>query len=384
MLQNKSYIIVIKYNLWKTGVTMKHAYSTLLVIWLIVGQSVYSNPDIYGIASLLGVLCLFIIKERYIDNKYGSLLFLAAVLLVSIYKHSFILLWGISVLDFMYFGNYIVALLILTAAVWAVLLKGEYDFCLPLLSALLFGYIVRIKENNEKKHLELLDKERRLRYDLERSQSELIRSKEEIEQLVEIRERNRIAHEIHDNIGHSIAGIIFQLEAGTRYLRRDIDKSEGIFRLCSQKLSEALELTRNTVYNIRVIKKNGIEYIEEIIGDFKFCRVSFEHAGDFSRVSALNMKILQANIKEALTNASKYSKASNIELKLDIRRNNIRLFYRDDGVGCSNIKENVGLSGMRTRVRDAGGIISIDGSNGFLIVCNLPVRNEENLDGEKV
>lgn len=358
------------------GEIMKHVYGPILIIWLAAEQIINLNNEIYSIASLLGALCLFIIKERYKDNLYTSLGYLVFVLALARYNSSFILLAGVTLLDLSYFGKYAAASgAFLVSAVLSIFI-GEYNYIFHMLSSLLIGYIIGTKDKNEKKHIALLDGERSLRYNLERTQNELIKSRKEIEQLTEIRERNRIAHEIHDNIGHSIAGVIFQLEAAARLLHKDIEKSEIIIKLCSQKLSEALELTRNTVYNIRVVKKTGVSYLEDIINNFKFCEITFDYSGDFSKVTAFHMKILEANLMEALTNSSKYSRAENIQIKLDAGGKNIRLYYKDDGIGCGNIKESLGLAGMRERVKEAGGIISIDGKDGFLIVCNLPIKGE--------
>jgi signal transduction histidine kinase len=362
---------------------MKYIYGALLIVWLAVEQIVNYNTDIYAIASLLGALCLFIIKERYFDSIYTSFVFLFIISALSFYNTSFLLLMGITLVDLAYTGKYIVALLVASAGVASIIHYGNYNYIFHIACALLFAYILGTKDRNEKKHLSLLDEERQLRYNLEKTQNDLIKSRKEIESLTEIRERNRIAHEIHDNIGHSIAGVIFQLEAGIRILHKDIDRTEAILKLCSEKLSEALELTRNTVYNIRVVKKTGLHQIEAVINGFKFCPVDFEHSGDFSSVSSLNLKIMEANIMEALTNASKYSAASKIHIKIDIGKRNIRLLYKDDGIGCSNIKDNLGLSGMRDRVKNAGGVISIDGKDGFLIVCNLPNKKEDSMEVEE-
>jgi signal transduction histidine kinase len=355
---------------------MKHVYGSLLIVWLVVEQIINSKNNIYTIASLLAAICLFIIKERYKDNVHTSVGYLVFVLAITKYNNSFILLAGITVIDLSYFGKFTAAAVVFLASAALSIFTNEYNYIFHMISALLVGYILGTKDKNENKHISLLDDERRLRYNLERTQNELIKSRKEIEQLTEIRERNRIAHEVHDNIGHSIAGVIFQLEAAARLLRKDLEKSESILRLCSQKLSEALELTRNTVYNIRVIKKTGVAYLEEIINNFKFCKITFEYSGDFSRVTAFHMKILEANLMEALTNAAKYSRAQNIQIRLDVGGKNIRMYYKDDGIGCDNIKESLGLIGMRERVKEAGGIISIDGKDGFLIVCNLPIKGE--------
>lgn len=362
---------------------MKHIYGSVLIAWLAVELTVNSHRNIFYTASLLGALCLFIIKEKFIDNSNASIIYFIIVLILSRFNIKFILLCGIVLIDLSYFRKYAaLALVFITAALFCIF-NDNYSYIFHMISAVLFGYIVGTKDEKEKKHIASLDAERNMRYSLEQTQRELIKSRQEVEQLAEIRERNRIAHEIHDNIGHTIAGVIFQLEAALRILHKDIEKSETALKLCSGKLSEALKLTRNTVYNIKVDKRVGLPSIEEIISSFKFSRITFEHSGDFSTVSASSMKILESNIMEALTNAVKHSKASDIQIGIDIGRKNIRFYYKDNGIGCSNIKENIGLSGMRDRVKNAGGIISIDGSNGFLIVCNLPVC-KENYGGNNI
>lgn len=361
---------------------MKSIYGFVLFIYLAFEQITKINIDIYSIASLLGALCLFIIKEKYLDKAYISVAYLLIVLVMSLYYSDFIILAGIPLMDFAYLGNIPLSILIFMLSIFISITKGNYNNMFFLASAALFGYIAGDKDRKEITHITTLDEERRLRYNLEQTQKELINSKKEIEHMTEIRERNRIAHEIHDNIGHGIAGVIFQLEAARRIIKKDIIKTEEILKLCSEKLSETLELTRNTVHNIKTDRVVGIDVIEKIIKGFKFCPIDFKHTGDFNTVSASNMKILRANIMEFLTNASKYSRATNIQIKIDIGKRNIRLYYKDNGIGCSNIKESLGISGMRDRIRNVGGTISIDGRDGFLIVCNIPINDIANREGE--
>jgi signal transduction histidine kinase len=347
----------------------------MLFAWLALDKVINVNTDILSIASLLGALCLYIIKERYLKNLAASTVYLSIIMLLSFYHRELIILAGIPVFDFCYYGNIPVSIMIfLASSVFWIEDKSFYT-AFFIAGAALFGYVVGEKDKNEKKHIGTIDEERRLRYNLELAQNELINSRKEIEHLTEIRERNRIAHEIHDNIGHSIAGVIFQLEGARRIINKDREKTEGILKLCSDKLTEALELTRNTVYNIKADKTVGIESIEKIITDFEYCSVDFQISGDIETVPITIIKILEANIREYLTNASKHSQATNIKLKLDIGRKNIRLYYRDNGVGCENINQNLGISGIRERVKNAQGTISIDGKDGFLIVCNLPMKD---------
>jgi signal transduction histidine kinase len=357
---------------------MKKIYGWLLFIWLATELIIKCNTDLYSIASFLGALCLFIIKEKYLDKSYVSILFLFLILVLSRYNFDFILLVGIPLVDFAYLKNIPLSLFIFTVATIMCITKDSYNNIFYLLSATLWGYITGDKLRKETAHIITLDEERRLRYKLELAQKELISSKKEIEYMTEIRERNRIAHEIHDNIGHGIAGVIFQIEAARRIIKKDTLKTEEILKLCSEKLAETLELARNSIYNIKTDKIVGIQVIDKVIKGFNYCPVEFKHTGDFNTISVSNMKILEASIMEFLTNASKHSHATNIEIRIDLGKRNIRLYCKDNGIGCRDIKENLGISGMRDRVRNVGGTISIDGKDGFLIVCNLPSNSFEN------
>jgi len=356
---------------------MKYIYGALVITWVAIELVFNSNLNINAIASLLGALWLFILKEKYFDNMYSSLIFLLFIVILSQFYSGFILLTGIVLFDFIYFKKYRMTFLIFIFLISFFIVSRNYLLIFHLIYAIVLGYVLGEKDYNVKKHFELLDKERKLRYNLEQMQNQLIKSRLEIENLTKIRERNRIAHEIHDNIGHSIAGVIFQVEAAIRIINTDSEKTKGILKLCSKKLSETLELTHNTVYNMKVDKKVGITTIEKIINDFKFCKVYFEHTGDFSNVSFFIIKILESNIMEFLTNASKHSKATEIKIRIDITTKNLRLFYNDNGLGSENFKASFGITGIRNRVRDAGGTLSIDGKAGFLIVCNLPINSME-------
>ncbi len=361
---------------------MKYIFGLLIIAWLAFLQVIGQTIDFAGMASILGALCFFIVKQKYLDRLFASIAYFIAASILAQFWAPYVLLAAIPLVDFMYGRKYLLAASAFTAAAYISAAGGVYPLILPLLMSAFLGFITGTKERSEQAGLRVLDDERRLRYNLEMAQNELIRSRKEIERLTEARERNRIAHELHDSIGHGIAGVLIQLEAAKRIYRRDADKTDEILSTCIQKLSETMEMTRSTVYNLKTDIKTGVEAIEKIITDFRFCPVEFSYSGDFSNVSATNMRILEANITEALTNSSRHSRATHIIIKIDIRRNNIRFYYKDNGVGCGEIHDSLGLLGMRDRVKNTGGTISIDGSDGFLIVCNLPEHRDENDGGE--
>lgn len=361
---------------------MKYIFGLIIIAWLAFLQVIGQRADIAGIASILGALCFFIIKQKYINKTFTSIVYFIAALVLAHLWAPFVLLAAIPLIDFVYERKYWLAAPAFAVAAYISAAEGEYPMILPLFMSAYLGFITGTMERSEQAGIRVLDDERRLRYNLEIAQNELIKSRREVERLTEARERNRIAHELHDSIGHGIAGVLIQLEAARRIHRKDADKTDEILSACVNKLSETLGLTRNTVYNLRTDIKTGVQALESIIGGFRFCPVEFRHSGDFGMVSSTNLRILEANLTEALTNSSRHSHATQIAVNVDIRRNNIRFYYKDNGLGCYDIREGLGLMGMRDRIKNAGGTISIDGSDGFLIVCNLPEHGNEDDGGE--
>lgn len=351
---------------------MKYIYGLILFVLTIAETIEKSKTDFMGTGFILLALCLFIVKEKFFDHAIYGAIYAGVVILLALYNPYLLILLGIPLVDIAYFKKYYLLGIFGFIAMMMCYSIGEQHYVFPVIIGALWGYSLRKSDDKERKHLSLLDNERALRYKLEKTQVELERLQSEIERTAEVRERDRIAKEIHDSIGHSIAGVLFQLRAAERLVCTNSQKVEQILKLSIEKLVEALEITRNTVYNIKSDQTLGIDCINNIIEEFKFCKIDFSHSGDFNSISASNFKMLESTTKELLTNAIKHSAATEIAVKIDINRKYIRFFYRDNGRGCDKIKESTGLSSIRDRVRNFGGTYSIDGSNGFTVVLTLP------------
>lgn len=363
---------------------MKNIYGFFLFAGLAAYLIANGQVDFVTLTPMLVALCLLIIKARFFDNTAGALVFFAAVLVLSCWNVEYIVLLGIPFFDFFYSKKHFACAVTFAAMLAALLLFMHKDsnftaFAFTTFALCgFFGYMLGMGDTERKKYIAALDNERRLRYELEQAQNELLASRAEVERLTEDKERNRIAHELHDSIGHGIAGVIFQLEAAARIFSKDGNKALEIIKLCSKKLSETLDTMRNTVYNIRPENGSGLDAVKQVIDEFRFCSVEFSHTGDFSTISATNLRIIIADIKEALTNVSKYSNATCVNINISVGKKYIRLSIEDNGAGCSNIQEGLGISGMRERAATVGGTFAADGKHNFCIVCTLPVteRNE--------
>lgn len=351
---------------------MKYLLKSLFLLYIITRLALSGEVSYMEIVIILILTAANIIKEKY----YGSI-FVTAVEFVIIafactYNTSFILLLGIIADEVFYHKAYIGILPVIAFGFFFLKLEEVPQFLLLIGVCCILGYLSRNYEDEEKTFIQSYDKERRYRYELEQAKAKLINSSNEAAHVAEIKERNRIAREIHDNVGHSIAGILLQLQASQKLFDRDSNKSRELLDKSIGELSNSLTLLRDTVHNIKPSESLGIEYIKRIIDNFSFCPVDFRYTGDFNAISAGQLEMLHTNIMEALTNTSKHSNATRVDISIDINDKFIRLCIKDNGTGCANIKEGLGISGMKERIKNTGGSISISSDNGFIIVCLIP------------
>lgn len=347
---------------------------------------------------LTAVLGKLIIQGNTSAIEVTVLLLLAAV---NIFKHKFRVTWIVLIVETaiitvgcIYNINFSVLyaliaydarskdmkLLALPAVVLAIYFSGinsSMEVLALIFLAYMFGNLVLKYRKNISSFKETYDNERRYRYELEAAKQKLLNSAKEAAYIAEIRERNRIAREIHDTVGHSIAGVLLQLQVVQKLRYKDDEKSDNLLKDSIERLSEALNVMRNTVHNIRPSNSMGLEYIEGIINNFNYCIVNFKHSGDFNSLPANVLETISSDVKEALTNAYKYSKATAIDIKIDVKDSFVRVYIKDNGEGCPNLKEGFGLLGIRERIKNLGGTVSFSGENGFMIVYIIPISKGE-------
>ncbi|MCB8815415.1 sensor histidine kinase [Desulfosporosinus shakirovi] len=365
------------YNPKIDEVAVKSLLKLLFLIYIIALFAINGEVPYLAVLVIILIIGVNVFKERFYDTVYTTL---ASFILICVgiwIDRNFALLLCIPLFDFTYQKAY--------GGVLPVGLLGLYfavESRLPalILSMGLCGILALVMEKAEEKesnYKHKFDEERRLRYELERTKSKLLNSAKDIAHLTEVSERNRIAREIHDNVGHGIAGILIQLQAAYKLLDRDEKKSQEILERSIENLSDALTLLRNTVHNIKPKETLGVEYLKSVINNFGFCPVELKFYGDFGLLASSQLEILGLILKEALTNAAKHSKATRIDISIDINDKFARLYIKDNGIGSDKLKEGLGISGMKERVLNIGGTISISSTDGFLIVCLLPMAPQE-------
>ena len=194
-------------------------------------------------------------------------------------------------------------------------------------------------------------------------------------QMGEIEERNRIAREIHDNVGHVLSRTIL-LTGAARAINKD-QNLDSLLKGLDNSLNSAMDSIRSSVHDLHDDAVNLQETIKGIITDIKIENVEFEY--DMSEIIPREIKYCFISIvKEAISNAMKYSSATQIKIIMREHPAIYQLCIEDNGKGCADYDKNttgIGLKNMQERVNTLNGNLQINGEKGFRIFVVIPKQN---------
>lgn len=208
--------------------------------------------------------------------------------------------------------------------------------------------------------------------------NKLVKTSEKVEELAVIKERNRIASELHDSIGHKLTGLIMQLEMAEYYLSNNIDESKKLIVQSKHTSRESLKQLREVVDALKepILQGSFISAVKKLSKDYmQMTNIKVNIISKGKEVKLLqDIKIaLYRIIQEALTNSAKHGNADIIDITI-IYNENMQIIIKDDGRGCKKIVTGNGLKGIKDRVETIGGEVSFKGNDGFEIKVQLRVE----------
>jgi two-component system sensor histidine kinase DesK len=188
-----------------------------------------------------------------------------------------------------------------------------------------------------------------------RIQAQLRRANEEIERLATIAERERIARDLHDLLGHTLSVVVLKSELARRLVRSDPDRAEQEVREVEQTARTALGEVRAAVAGYRA-KGLGAE-LSNARRALSAADVDVEATVNLPVLPAAHEAALALALREAVTNVVRHAGARTISIHADATPDEVRLEVCDDGRGASG-PDGSGLAGMRERVAALGGHVT--------------------------
>jgi two-component system, NarL family, sensor histidine kinase DesK len=206
-----------------------------------------------------------------------------------------------------------------------------------------------------------------------RTDTKLRLAHEEVARLATVAERDRIARDLHDLLGHTLSLVAVKSDLAARLAERDPSRAAMEIRDVGRIARVALAEVRKAVYGFRA--GTLAEEAENAKAALAASGIAVECDVEPVGLSSAREGALALALREAVTNVVRHSSASTCRIRVVGDGASVRLEVSDNGVGGDAL-EGAGLSGMRGRLRDLGGTVERDGTRGTRLTVTLPVIAE--------
>jgi len=205
-----------------------------------------------------------------------------------------------------------------------------------------------------------------------RANIKLRMAQEEIEHLAKVAERERIARDLHDVLGHTLTLISVKSTLAAKLLDKDLERARAeIFDI--EKVSrDAISEIRSTVRGYSAYKIG--DEVQRATSALESVGVSVKAALAEVPISPAQESVAALIMREAVTNVVRHAHARHCILRLARNNGNCVLEVQDDGLGGSHTEGN-GIRGMRERVEALGGTVTRDTSVGTKLRFEFPLAS---------
>jgi signal transduction histidine kinase len=207
------------------------------------------------------------------------------------------------------------------------------------------------------------------------------------EELAVVEERNRLAREMHDTLGHRLTVASVQLEAAQRLCPTDAGRAAGLVEIVREQVHEALVELRSTVATLRTPVEADLQLrsaLRRLIDHFEKATGLTIHRvlpDEMPPLPDAHRLALFRAAQEALTNVQRHAGAKQVWLVLNASDDTVTLLVSDDGRGLtlSHEGEGFGLHGLRERAAQLGGELHVEPrpGGGTQLSFRLPLPGED-------
>lgn len=196
-----------------------------------------------------------------------------------------------------------------------------------------------------------------------------------------LEERQRIAQDIHDLLGHSVTASVFQLEAAKQIMDAQPDKARQMVGRATENLRQGVEQIRATVHKMRAdVPEMGQQETDLIVERFRRdsgITTHYQVEGQGGQLDNKVWEVLQSNLTEALSNVLRHAEATQVHVLLQMLPGVVRLEVRDNGKGAAQVVRGMGMAGMQERAAALGGSLMVRGEQGMTVITLLPRKGLE-------
>lgn len=353
---------------------MNKLMDKLVILLICLALYIPTADRVYMVVPILIAILLSAILS-YLEDERITISVFAAYLFACFYQP--ILLFFIPLIDYD-------AVLIKIKGIWVLsflpliinLLRTPTASSWLIAAFIIAAYVLKHRtislQNIEIGNHKLRDTAKEISMQLEKQNKELLEKQDHEINLATVTERNRIARDIHDNVGHLLSRSILQIGA-LLAINKDEATKENL-RLVKDTLSEAMDSIRTSVHDLHEQSIDLQTEMQKLIDGFKFCAIKFDYELETNLDKSIKHCFI-AVTKEALSNVIKHSNATSVIVAVREHPALYQLIIQDNGSFNSYNSENgIGLKNIADRVAAVGGNINIGIETGFRIFISVPKK----------
>jgi signal transduction histidine kinase len=219
-------------------------------------------------------------------------------------------------------------------------------------------------------YIALRDSTKEFSLKLEGKNKELMEKQDYEIKLATLNERNRIARDIHDNIGHLLSNSILQTGAIMAVCRDDALRAR--ISMLKDTLVTGMDSIRESIHDLHDESVDLYAEIRTLTDGFHFCDITLDYDMDSSPEKKVKYTIISV-VKEALSNIIRHSDAVSVKLTLREHPALYQLIVKDNGRKKDRSSDGIGLKNITQRVESLGGIVNIGyDDGGFTVFVSIP------------
>ena len=234
--------------------------------------------------------------------------------------------------------------------------------------------------------INLLEQEEKSRQHAERLLNELAASQQQVAELAATEERNRLARNIHDSVGHYLAVVGIQLDKAIAYKEIDGSLADEAILHAKRAADSALEDVRYSVSSLRDEDTFSLDLaLRNLAQTSSELAIDLSMQGQETRYSRAVLTTLFRAVQEGLTNIHKHAQASRVNIEVVLGLNEAHLRVADDGQGFDTARmghsaadphAHFGLQGLKERLELVGGQLQIKSqlNQGTVLQVTIPRR----------
>lgn len=238
------------------------------------------------------------------------------------------------------------------------------------------GMMKEGKDEEEQRHL------RGRILELEKELQSHERTKEQLKEYYILEERSRLSRELHDSVGHSLSTQLIQLKAITSLVKRDPERAEDMLLSLTDFTQQSMDKVREVLADLkppRILGEDVAGAMMKLAKEFEErhgITVNLQISQHLGPVDEEARELLYRATREFLNNSLKHAKASRIDVILLRQDKRLQLTLKDNGVGCEEVKMNLGLRGLMELVfsQDGDMDISTAPGEGFILRIGVNLR----------